>query len=224
MPLLFGSTSYLPREKPRWDGDFPISPYNTAWLLDRDGRVAGTYDKVYLLLFGEYVPFVERFPSVYKKIPSLGNLEPGRELKAIEADLWGKGPVSIGVLICYEGILAGFTRGLAEDRPQLLVNMTNDAWFGKTAELWLHLVLTVPRAIEHRAPLVRATLDGVSAFVDPVGRIVQHTRPTDPETLLWDAPLLGAPTVYAVIGDAFAWGCALLSLLLYGYGRWRRRG
>ena len=225
VPLMFGSTTARPRTTPRWEGDFPISPYNTAWLLDRDGTVAGAYDKVYLLLFGEYVPFIEHFPWLYRKIPTLGNLEPGASLDVVEGDLWKDkgGPIRFGILICYEGILPGFARGLADQRPQILVNMTNDAWFGDTAERWLHFVLTVPRAIEFRAPLVRSTLDGVSAFVDPVGRIVSTTRVGEPETLLWDAPVMGAVTVYQLIGDVFAYACLLLTLCLYGYGRWRRR-
>ncbi len=223
VPLLFGSTTYRPRDEPRWEGDFPISPYNTAWLLDRDGTVVGAYDKVYLLLFGEYVPLIQHFPWLYEKVPSLGNLEPGASLKVIEADLWDKGPVRLGTLVCYEGILPRFARGLAEQRPHILVNITNDDWFAASAERWLHFALTVPRAIEFRAPLVRSTLTGVSAFVDPVGRVVRATRPTEPETLLWSMPLLGAATVYQVIGDSFAYACLLLSLLLYSHGRWRRR-
>lgn len=225
VPLMFGSTTYKPREKPRWEGDFPITPYNTAWLLDRDGTVAGAYDKVYLLLFGEYVPFVEHFPSVYRKIPTLGNLEPGESLKVVEGDLWEDkgGPIRFGVLICYEGILPGFARGLADQRPHVLVNMTNDDWFGDTAERWLHFVLTIPRAIEFRAPMVRSTLTGISAFIDPVGRVVKTTRVEDPEALSWAVPILGGATVYQVVGDAFAYACLALTLLLFGWGRWRRR-
>ena len=117
----------------------------------------------------------------------------------------------------------GARRVLADQRPQILVNMTNDDWFGDTAERWLHFVLGVPRSIEFRAPLVRATLTGVSAFVDPVGRIVKTTSVADAETLMWDMPILGAPTVYQLIGDVFAYACLLLSLMLYGWGRWRRR-
>jgi len=225
VPLMFGSTTYRPREAPRWEGDIPLTPYNTAWLLDRAGTVVGAYAKGYLLLFGEYVPFVEHFPSVYRKLPTLGNLEPGVGLEVVTGDLWeGKGgPVRFGILICYEGILPAFARGLADQRPQILVNMTNDDWFGDTAERWLHFVLGVPRSIEFRAPLVRATLTGVSAFVDPVGRIVKTTSVADAETLMWDMPILGAPTVYQLIGDVFAYACLLLSLMLYGWGRWRRR-
>lgn len=222
-PLLFGGTSTLPRDEPRWEGDFPVTPYNTAWLLDGEGNVVGAYDKVYLLMFGEYIPYAQYIPWIYKWIPAAGNLEPGARIEVIEADLWGLGPIRLGVIICYEGILPAFTRQFAEKSPHVLINLTNDDWFGKTAERYLHLALTVPRAIEHRLAFVRSTLTGVSAFVDPVGRMVMQTKPTDPETLLWDVPLLQSRTVYQVIGDAFAYACLLLTLGFYGWGRWRRR-
>lgn len=224
-PLLFGATSVEQGTKPRWEGDTPFIPYNTAWLLDRDGNVAGTYDKVFLLVFGEYVPLARYIPFIYKWIPAAGNLEPGTRLEVVTTDIFPQmKPLRIGVLICYEGILPAFTRPLvAEGRPHLIVNMTNDDWFGKTAERYLHLALTIPRAIEHRLAFVRSTLTGVSVFVDPVGRIVSATTPDDAETLLHATPLLQSVTVYQIIGDAFAWACLLLTLGFYGFGRWRRR-
>ena len=226
-PLLFGSTSAEPGP-PRWEGDFAVHPYNTAWLLDRDGTVAGTYDKVILLMFGEYVPFAKYIPWIYKVLPTAGRLEPGAKLNVIEADLWDKGPIRLGVLICYEGILPAFARSLVLSggeghKPHVLINITNDDWFGKSAERYLHFILAVPRAIEHRMAFVRSTLTGVSAFVDPVGRIQEMTRPTDPETLLREVPLLQSATVYQIIGDAFPWACLLFTIGLYLFGRIRRR-
>ena len=85
----------------------------------------------------------------------------------------------------------------------MLINLTNDDWFGKTAERYPHFALTVPRAIEHRVPFVRSTLTGVSAFVDANGRIINETTYHDPETLLWDVPLLSSQTIYQRIGDLF---------------------
>mgnify|MGYP002630289977 CR=1 FL=1 len=223
VPLLFGLTTVLHGAAPRWEGDGTVTPYNTAFLLDRDGTIAGAYDKVFLLMFGEYVPFARFIPFFYDWVPAAGNLEPGRELKAITADLWGKGPIRFGVLICYEGILPSFVRPLGKQHPHLLVNLTNDDWFGKSAERYLHFALTVPRAIEHRLAFVRATLTGVSAFVDANGRVLQMTRPTDPETLLQEVPLLQSETVYQTIGDALSWACLALMLLWYAWGRLRRR-
>jgi len=219
-PVLFGSTSVEPMDAPRWKGDGKYRGFNSAWLLDGDGTVAGRYDKVYLLVFGEYVPFAQTFPWIYEMIPAAGALDPGERLEVIEADLWGKGPVRLGVLICYEGLLPSFANGLAEGKPHLLVNITNDDWFGRTAERYLHLILTIPRAIEHRLPFVRSTLTGVSAVVDPVGRLVKMTEPTEPEILVWDAPLMQGGTLYQSIGDTFPILCLLLTIGLYARGRW----
>ena len=182
----------------------------------------GRYDKNYLLIGGEYIPFSEYFPWIFKVIPAAGDMAAGTTLKALEADLWGLGPVRIGVLVCYEGILPGFARGLAAERPHFIVNGTNDDWFGLTAERWLHFALTIPRAIEHRVPLLRPTLTGVSAVVDPTGRIVQHTAPTGAETLRASIPLMQSQTVYQQVGDAFAWTCVALTLGALVFGRVRR--
>lgn len=222
-PLLFGSTSTELTNAPRWEGDGNYLPRNTAWLLDKEGNLHGTYDKVYLLAFGEYVPFARYIPWIYDVIKAAGSLEPGTKLNLIEADLWGKGLIKFGMLICYEGILPEFTRKIGNQRPHMLVNITNDDWFGRTAERYLHLALTVPRAIEHRVSLVRGTLTGVSMFVDPVGRIDGMTGPTEPEILVRDVPLMQSSTVYQAIGDTFSWVCLLLVLGFYGHGRWRRR-
>ena len=222
VPTLIGATSARPREVPRYEGDTPDAYFNSAFLLDGDGQVHGRYDKNYLLIGGEYIPLSEYFPWIFKLIPSAGDLTPGKSLKTIDADLWGKGLVRLGVLICYEGILPAFARGLSSERPHFLVNMTNDDWFGDTAERHLHFALAVPRAIEHRLAFARVTLTGVSAFVDPVGRIVSQTPVTGEDTLMWDVPLLQSQTVYQRFGDAFALLCLGLTLAAYFWGRVRR--
>ncbi len=221
-PLLFTAQSIEEGGTPRWKGDSGVIPRNTAWLLDAEGNVQGAYDKSYLLVFGEYVPLVRYFPQFYELIPAAGNLEPGVGVDIIEADLWAKGPVRIGMLLCYEGILPTFALGLADKKPHFIVNLTNDDWFGETAERQLHLALTIPRAIEHRVSFVRSTLTGVSAFVDPVGRIERMTSVKEPELIMGKVPLLQSHTVYQLIGDFFPWGCVILTGLLFTWGRIRR--
>ena len=125
--------------------------YNTALLLDRDGRVLGRYDKNYLLIFGEYLPFSDLFPFLKRWFPESGDFRPGRTVEVF--DLHG---TRIGVMICYEDIIPAFTRRLHEKNPDLLVNITNDAWFGHTTEPYQHLGLATFRAIENRRFLVRA--------------------------------------------------------------------
>lgn len=202
--VLFGAISWRRRAE---DGERLL--YNTAILLDNSGRVVGTYDKVHRLIFGEYIPFGDVFPVFYEWIPAASNFAGGTEVKAFD---WAG--TRIGVFICYEDILPAFSTQLAARAPELLVNLTNDAWFGRTAEPYLHLQLARMRAVETRRALVRSTNTGVSAVVDPVGRLLAQTDLDTPERLVREVPLLTERTVYSRIGDLFAqlvlFGVALL--------------
>jgi len=213
-PILFGGITWEPAPPGREDGR--RTKYNTAIMLDEVGRVVGTYDKVYLLVFGEYLPFGETFPGLYDLIPQAGRFTPGRDVKVFD---WG--PRRIGVMICYEDILPKFTGRLAAKRPNIIINVTNDAWFGYTSEPHLHLALSVFRAVENRLVLARATNTGVSAVIDPTGRVVTQTRLTDPETTLDQVPLMEGRTFYGAVGDLFTY---LMALALAVYLYLRRRG
>ena len=179
--------------------------YNSAMLLDADGRVLGRYDKNYLLIFGEYIPFGETFPQLYEWLPEASHFYAGDTVETFEF----KGH-QIGVMICYEDIIPRFTRRLAGKDPNVLINVTNDAWFGKTSEPYLHLALAVFRAVENRLWLIRSTNTGVSAFVDGVGRIVGGTGLEDPETLVFKVPMMSTATLYRSYGDLFAYVCLLV--------------
>ena len=193
--------------------------YNTAVSSDETGVVNARYTKQYLLMFGEYLPFGETFPILYKWSPNRVNFSPGESLEPLFIDLHGeRHPVT--TLICYEDILPGFTNAAVRHAdPQLLVNMTNDAWFGDTAEPWEHLALAQLRAIEHRRYLVRGTNSGVSAVVDPVGRVVAHTGTFKEEKLAATIHWLQPHTVYERLGD---WPWVLASLAM-AVGAFRKR-
>ncbi len=206
-PLLFGAITQDPEPG-------HSSYYNTALLLDRDGRVLGRYDKNYLLIFGEYLPLSDWFPFLKDWFPEAGDFRPGRTVEVFEMKGAGADPVRVGVMICYEDIIPAFTRRLHEKQPHFLVNITNDAWFGRTTEPYQHLSLATFRAIENRRFLVRATNTGVSAIVDPVGRILQATSLDRPEVLVADVARLHGETPYQRYGDVFAWGCCGLGALL----------
>jgi apolipoprotein N-acyltransferase len=194
--------------------------YNSAVSSDADGTINGRYDKQYLLTFGEYLPLGETFPVLYKWSPNSGHFSQGTSLDPLVVDVGGqKHPVS--VLICYEDILPRFTNdAVRHANPELLVNMTNDAWFGDTTEPWEHLALAQFRAIEHRRYLVRGTNSGVSAIVDPVGRVVAHTPTFQQKELPGTIHWLRTHTVYEWIGD---WPWLLVSLGVI-FGSFRRRG
>ncbi len=157
-------------------------PWNTAWILNPDDTLGDRYDKVYPLMFGESVPLVD--PEWYlRKVPTASYLNPGPGPTTLEVGEWTLGP-----LICYEDILPRYARQVANQDINVLVNLTNDSWFGDTAEQREHLGLAVFRAVEHRKSLVRAVNAGVSAHVDPAGRVLQRTEVTDADTQGWKGP------------------------------------
>ncbi|RMG97773.1 MAG: apolipoprotein N-acyltransferase [Deltaproteobacteria bacterium] len=172
-------------------------PWNTARVLHEDGRFGDRYDKVYLLMFGEYVPLVdpEWFQSMF---PTASHLHRGTGPAVLRVSGLRAGP-----LICYEDVLEGYVREVADLGVDVFVNLTNDAWFGKGREPHEHLALAVFRTVEHRRAMVRAVTTGVSAHIDPVGRIVARTRVTDPavegprpaDTLLADVAVVPAGTL-----------------------------
>lgn len=175
--------------------------HNVAFLVDKEGHVRGNYKKVYLLLFGETIPFSDYIPWVYEWIPESTNFTAGTEMGLFEHD-----GIRMGVLICYEDILPRYTQQLGEFKPQVLINVTNDAWFGKTSEPYLHLQLAIFRSVEMRTWMVRSTNTGVSAFIDANGRIVKETSLDDAEVIMADVAIMsGEPTLYVRMGDVLGW-------------------
>jgi len=199
--------------------------FNSAILLDADGRVAGRYDKVRLLAFGEYIPGIDSFPWLRKFLPpGTGRFAAGAgpgvmALQGPAGHVWKLGPV-----ICYEDILQGFLRGVGLLHPNLLVNLTSDSWFGADTEPWEHLALAVFGSVELRVSMVRAVNSGVSALIDPNGRLVQKTYADDPyrnpraeEGIVVSAPFMsGGHTVYVAVGNLFAYLCMAATLILVG--------
>jgi apolipoprotein N-acyltransferase len=184
--------------------------FNSALLTDRGGKVVGRFDKQLLLAFGEYLPFGETFPILYEWSPHTGHFQAGSSFKPLKL-----GDHEIAVVICYEDVLPSFVnRVMSEGEPELIANLTNDAWFGDSTEPWIHLALAKLRAVEHRKFFVRSTNSGVSAFMDPVGRVMKHTAPfeqqSERETLRW----LKGKTLYTFWGDGPWWLASLLSIAM----------
>jgi apolipoprotein N-acyltransferase len=210
-------------------GENPYA-WNTAWVLDGDGRWGDRYDKNYPLMFGEAAP-PGLDPEWYlDKIPSASHLNRGDGPAAIEAAGY-----RFGALICYEDILGAFTREVANERVHAIVNLTNDSWFGKSREQSEHLGLAVFRAVEHRKALLRSVNAGISAYVDPIGRVVEQTEVTDSDTdprgylgaegFAVDVPMMSPEhrTVYGITGSLFGWACGFGLLGIWGWSRHRRR-
>jgi apolipoprotein N-acyltransferase len=206
VPAIFGAVVYrVDADRERW--------YNTALSTTARGEVTSRYDKEFLLAFGEYLPFGDTFPKLYEWSQNSGRFTPGTALDPLLVPLHGA-LHKVSALICYEDILPAFTnRVVRAASPELLVNMTNDAWFGDTSEPWEHLALAQLRAIEHRRYLVRGTNSGVSAFIDPVGRVMHHSDPFEMQSIDAVVHLLHGSTVYEALGDAPWWAVSALAVV-----------
>lgn len=195
-------------------------PKNSAVVLDPGGRVVLMYDKMHLVPFGEYVPSWA-FPNWVGKIThEAGNFVPGTRHQAAETP---EGALS--VFICYESIFPGLVRRLTPEGPGVLVNISNDAWFGDSAAASQHFEMARLRAIETGRFLLRATNDGLTATIDPYGRVVDELARQRLGVLTGRFDYLGARTFYMAHGDVFAWLCVVISFLLVVHRGWPwRRG
>jgi apolipoprotein N-acyltransferase len=212
VPIVFGAL------RQRRLGDGREVDRNTAFLAGEGREILGSYDKTYLLAFGEYLPFGETFPVLYDISPMSGRFTPGDDPSPIVFRARDGSEYRMSILICYEDIVSSFVRRSVEvGDPHLMINVTNDSWFGDTQEPWVHMNLARFRAIEHRRFLVRSTNSGVSAVIDPSGRLVAASGVFTRESLSADVAMLaGARTLYQVVGAWPGW-VALLTILAMGF-------
>ncbi len=217
VPLIFGALTF-----DRSDASAKPKVYNTAVYTSSTGAVLQMFDKVELLMFGETLPFADTFPQIGRAFGMRSTFQRGKTFEHFEVP-YSQGTASLLPMICYEDIIPTFVRRMwSEGGPaSALVNVTNDSWYGDTHEPLIHLVLASFRSIETRRALIRSTNTGLSAFVDPLGRITSRTEQWQRQTLVADVPLIhdGQSTVYMMLGDVLAW----LSLLLLIAGALRIR-
>ena len=221
-PLLFGSLTA---------GSGARYPYNTALLLDESANVRGMFDKNILMVFGEYIPYYEQLKFIKEWIPETSNFARGTDVATFEFQpkkLGGR-TVTVGPMICYEDIFPSFGRRLVRKDPNLLVNITNDAWFGRTSEPYEHLALAVYRTVETRLDLVRAVNTGVSAIIDSTGRVQASSPSVDPDetpdakpvALEGEIAVQEPQKLYAHLGEWFGGLCLLLVVIFVERGRHR---
>jgi apolipoprotein N-acyltransferase len=182
---------------------------NSAYLLAPTGAIVGRSDKMHLVPFGEYVPLARFFPFVNKMVEGIGDFSPGNVITPLDT---GKG--KIGVLICAEVIFPELSRAYVLAGSRLLVNITNDAWFGRSSAPYQHLSMTVFRAVENRMPLVRAANTGITAIIDSKGHIRRMTQLFKEDYLTGDIRLGDEETIYTRYGDIFAKLCLAFSLVI----------
>jgi apolipoprotein N-acyltransferase len=184
-----------------------------AKLLTPDGDLPFRYHKIRLVPFGEYAPLQSLLalggPFAAKLVQRVGDFTPGTDYAVGLVD--GRG---LSAFICYEAIFPDLVREFAARGADLLVNMTNDAWYGRTSAPYQHFSMAVFRAVENGKVLVRAANTGITAVVDPRGRVVEKTELFEPAVLVRDVPLVSGTTFYARHGDVFAWACFGLSVAL----------
>jgi apolipoprotein N-acyltransferase len=188
--------------------DTPEELYNSAVLIGPDGGIAQRYDKIHLVPFGEYIPF-KSFLTFAKALTSeVGNFVPGNDRVPLEL-----GRQRVGVFICYESVFPHEVRQFALHGSELFVNISNDGWFGMTGAPEQHLNMARMRAVENNRWLLRATNTGITASIDPLGRVV--ARAPQNQRLALQAPyaLIDDITFYTRYGDWFPIGCAIISII-----------
>lgn len=214
--FLIGGLSF--RERDGYENGPPgsgFTKYNSAFLIKSKGKVLGRYHKIKLLLFGEYMPFADIFPSIKKLSPATGDFTPGSELSLLESRNHG---LRIAPLICYEDLIPYFSRESVKKGANLIVNLTNDAWFGRSIAPYQHLLVSIPRAVETRRFFIRSTNTGVSAFVDSAGRVLYQSEIFEDTAVKREVALMdGEQTFYVRAGEIFPVICAFVSLLLVYY-------
>ena len=181
-------------------------PRNSAVVLDPNGKLILAYDKIHLVPFGEYVPWWA-FPKLVGKITfEAGDFAPGTEYKIAQTPEGG-----IGVFICYESIFPQLVRKLTARGAGVLVNISDDGWFGSSSAGAQHLEMARLRAIENHRYLLRATNDGVTAIIDPRGEVVQSLPRNREAVLAGNFEYLTDTTFYTRHGDIFAWLCVAVA-------------
>ena len=191
-----------------------------AKLLAPDGQLVLRYHKIQLVPFGEYVPLESMFGllGVKKLVEQAGSYIPGTD-----AGVGPAGRAQVGVSICYEAIFPDLARQFTVNGANLLANITNDGWYGRTSAPYQHFAMARLRAVENGRSFVRAANTGISALVDPRGRLLAKTELFEQRALVGDVPLTDEATFYARHGDLFAWTCLIGSGLLSIAAIWRQR-
>ena len=224
--MVFGADDYALKPGAPRDSQQPSDYqfFNAAFLLSPEGKVVSSYRKRHLVIFGEYIPLLDWLPFLKWFTPIEGGFTAGKEPVAFDIPA-ARPPgesrplVRAGMLICFEDAIASVTRDSAAD-ADFLLNLTNDGWFGESAQQFQHAAHSVFRAVENRRPVIRCTNNGLTCYVDEAGflhdlgvgaaadvygpgfRVVKLAVPAGPRE----------PTFYQRHGNWFGWGCVFLAL------------
>lgn len=184
--------------------------YNSAFLISANAEILGRYDKIHLVPFGEFVPFQKALWFVSKMVEMIGDFGRGESAAALQFN-----GSKLGVLICYEITFPDLTRQAVKQGAQFLVNITNDAWFGKSAASYQHMSMAALRAVENRVPIVRAANTGITGTIDPSGKMRQTTELFVEDVVIAEiVPNRSARTYYSRYGDLFSYLCLAMTAVL----------
>jgi apolipoprotein N-acyltransferase len=212
-PIIVGNTGFEPSTTSK--SGYTI--YNRASFVTPEGTFAGHYDKMHLVPFGEYVPYKEFFFFAKNLLNEVGMFEPGKE-----RTVFTTGGHTYGIFICYESIFGDEIRHLTQQGADVLINISNDGWYGNTSAAWQHLNMVRMRAIENHRWVLRATNTGVTAAINPYGRVTaaapRHQRTSIRVHFAYEHGL----TFYAAHGDLFAYACAFVTILGLAFSLGRR--
>jgi apolipoprotein N-acyltransferase len=228
IPRLLGTAMLLGVDTTRYGRDGQ-QYFNSAVLVNASGEIAGRYDKVHLVLFGEYVPFAQYWPWLQRFTPLSVNSTAGSRPVAFDVRL-PRGGLRIAPGICYENVLAHVVRRQIADlarrgrEPDVLVNLTNDGWFWGSSELDMHLVCAVFRAVEFRKPFLVAANTGFSAWIDGDGRVRAQGPRRDKGIILAEVGPDPRSSLYFQYGDWPAGVCLAVCVVLGAIGSlaWHR--
>lgn len=205
--LLTGAPLYT--IAPQTGGSDRVRYWNGAILIGPGGRMGGQYAKQHLVPFGEYVPLRRFLPFLEPLVVSVGDFSAGEDKGPLVL-----GPMKLGMLICYESIFPGIARESVARGANLLVNITNDAWYGRSSAPYQSLAMAVFRAVENKRTLIRAANTGISGFIDPLGRVTGQTAIFTEAAQAGQAPILELVTVFSRNGYRFGAACAVLIPLM----------
>ncbi|HZP06657.1 MAG TPA: apolipoprotein N-acyltransferase [Terracidiphilus sp.] len=186
--------------------------YVSAMIYDADGKEVGRYDKIHLVPFGEYIPFARILFFAHKLTGKVSNFTPGTERSVFHLSGRDGQMHRYGVFICYEAVFADEVRQFARNGAEVFVNISDDGWYGDTSAPWQHLNMARMRAIENRRWLLRDTNNGVTASIDPYGRVRESIPRHRVDALPAGFAFRDDITFYTAHGDVFAWVCAIISI------------
>jgi apolipoprotein N-acyltransferase len=189
----------------------------SAMVFRANGTEVGRYDKIHLVPFGEYIPFARLLFFAHKLTGRVSKFTPGTERRIFLLDAQNGVSHRYGVFICYEAVFADEVREFARNGAEVLVNISDDGWYGDTSAPWQHLNMARMRAIENRRWILRDTNNGVTAAIDPYGRVRQSIPRHQVDALPAEYGFRSDITFYTAHGDVFAWLCAILSIGVVGW-------